>query len=330
VLAAPDDPLTSTPHRAAGSVRRTTSVDILRPDGMLGDVVLHGRARDVLTPEAGRARPEVLAEAELDARVALRDRRLLSLELRPAEAAAAGLVGRTVGAGFRAAIDPRLAGTPAAVLLDDLPVAALISGYAALRVEPAPGAPDMARASLIWASRGDICSGWRTDGMMMRQIEGEGTMPVPACPPAPLLEDPGDPEGWHPLAPLPPVSMRRRRRIDVARGEADTLVVDAMFRDSFWEPSGVEVVLHEYGLDAVVEETGRIRSIAAEPHVLPWPECPVAADSAARLVGVEVEDLPDTVKQDLRGVSSCTHLNDLLRSLRDVRRLGMRTGALPS
>jgi hypothetical protein len=292
---------------------------------MRGDVVLHGRARDALTHRAGE-QPDVAAEAELDARVADRDRRLLSLTLRPDQPAAARLIGLSVGAGFRAAIDPGLAGTPAAVLLDDLPVANLIAGYAALRVEPTPGAPDWARATAVYASQGDICSGWRKDGAMMRMIADEGIMPVPECPPAPALEDPADPDGWHPMANLPPTSMRRRRRIDIraapdSAAEHSALLVDATFRDSFWERSGEEVVLHEYQLEAIVDRSGVIRWVAAEPHVLPWPECPAAAASAQALVGTAVEDLPGRVKQDLRGISSCTHLNDLFRSLRDVHRL---------
>lgn len=329
MLDAPADPLATTPPRAAGSVRRTTSVDILRPDGMRGDVYLYGRARDVFTARAGAA-PEVIGEAELDARVALRNRGLLSLQLRPDQPAAAGLIGRSVGAGFRAAIDPGLAGTPAAVLLDDLPVANLIAGYAALRVDPTPGKPDFAKATAVHAAQGDICSGWRKDGAMMTMIATEGIMPVPECPSAPPLEDPADPDGWHPMAALPPTSMRRRRRIDVIPGDGDLLHVDATFRDSFWEPSGEEVVLHEYLLAADVDRDGRIVQIEVEPRVLPWPECPAAAASAERLVGTTAEDLPDTVKQDLRGISSCTHLNDLFRSLRDVHRLGARARELRS
>jgi hypothetical protein len=55
--------------------------------------------------------------------------------------------------------------------------------------------------------------------------------------------------------------------------------------------------------------------------VLPYPECPWAAASAQRLEGVNVADLPTVVKQEFAGTSTCTHLNDLLRSLRDVHRL---------
>ncbi|GAC1401902.1 MAG: hypothetical protein NVSMB60_17630 [Mycobacterium sp.] len=56
-------------------------------------------------------------------------------------------------------------------------------------------------------------------------------------------------------------------------------------------------------------------TIAADPRVLPWPECPAAADGLGRLPGTRMEDLGGAVP---RGTGSCTHLNDLLRSLADV------------
>jgi hypothetical protein len=52
--------------------------------------------------------------------------------------------------------------------------------------------------------------------------------------------------------------------------------------------------------------------------VLPWPECPGAAASAGELVGRTVPDVRAYVRANLRGISTCTHLNDLLCSLADV------------
>jgi len=40
-------PATATPPRVPGSVRRTSTVDIRRPDGLLGNLMLEGRAREV-------------------------------------------------------------------------------------------------------------------------------------------------------------------------------------------------------------------------------------------------------------------------------------------
>src|ERR1700720_543268 len=50
--------------------------------------------------------------------------------------------------------------------------------------------------------------------------------------------------------------------------------------------------------------------IRSEPRVLPYPECPWAADSARRLEGMNVADLPALVKEQFTGTSTCTHLND--------------------
>jgi hypothetical protein len=52
--------------------------------------------------------------------------------------------------------------------------------------------------------------------------------------------------------------------------------------------------------------------------VLPYIECPDAAASAGRLTGMSVAELRRRVRQELTGISTCTHLNDLLRSLADI------------
>jgi hypothetical protein len=55
--------------------------------------------------------------------------------------------------------------------------------------------------------------------------------------------------------------------------------------------------------------------------VLPWTECPFAAASAARLDGHAVGELRELVGREFKGTTTCTHLNDLLRSLADLARL---------
>jgi hypothetical protein len=113
--------------------------------------------------------------------------------------------------------------------------------------------------------------------------------------------------------------VRRRRRIDV--GSADgALHVDAMFRDSHFDDDGNESAVHEYALAATIDAaTLEITSAAATPHVLPYIECPSAAASTGRLVGLRLDELRDRVRSEFVGTSTCTHLNDLLRSLEDVR-----------
>ena len=59
----------------------------------------------------------------------------------------------------------------------------------------------------------------------------------------------------------------------------------------------------------------------ADPHVLPFVECPAAVESADRIVGRRITDLRDEVREEFVGITTCTHLNDLLRSLEDVAAL---------
>ena len=238
------------------------------------------------------------------------------------------LRGARVGRGFRARLAELLpseaaARSPLYLLLDDLPVAALISGYADLyRGDPEVTLDsDTTPADRVDAVHVDICAGWATDATMITSIREGRPFPVPVGPPAPTLAS-RDALGWHEIGELAAGAMRRRRRIDVWRAAGGTLDVDAMFRDTHVTDDGEETVLHEWSVDTAVESsTGIISRCEATPHTLPWGECPAAAASARRLVGVEVTRLRTLVNQELRGTSTCTHLNDLLRSLADVATL---------
>ena len=57
------------------------------------------------------------------------------------------------------------------------------------------------------------------------------------------------------------------------------------------------------------------------PRVLPWQECPSAAASGSRLVGADIRELRSLVRDGFAGTSTCTHLDDALRSLEDVAAL---------
>jgi len=263
----PRDPRRETPARPPGSARRTSSISILRSHGSGQDLVLAGRARDVVTGRDGTG--SVVGAAEVTATL---DRARKLQYFRP------DMVG------------DRPAGHP----------------------------------------RSDVCSGWRADGTMMTAIRDEGRIPVPIGPPAPPLERQGDELSWHRLEPLPPGGMRRHRRLDVYRDLASEtpLRVDAMFRDTHVDPDGVETVLHEYSIEATVDEELRFTSIEAAPRVLPWIECPWAAPSATRLCGQPVHGLRRLVRDNFHGVETCTHLNDMLRSLADIAPLAARLTAV--
>jgi hypothetical protein len=95
--------------------------------------------------------------------------------------------------------------------------------------------------------------------------------------------------------------------------------VECFFRDSFADADAVETVVHEYTLHATVDPaTSRFVSCDADAGPLPYPECPSAVNSAGRLKGLTVKELRRTVRSDFVGPSTCTHLNDTMRSMADI------------
>jgi Protein of unknown function (DUF2889) len=324
--AGPSDPTRSTPAREPGSVRRTSSIDTSRPDGIRADLVVDARARDLRTEPDGTA--AVVAEAVLSARIDGATHLLSAIETTPEVPALSGLLGALVGPGFRRRVDEvvpdqREAGTLLYLLLDDLPGAVLVSGYALQRSGafdelPRERVKDM---SVEFQSRDDLCAGWAHDATMMVSVRATGNIPLPIGPPAPVLESPEDPFSWHAMAPMTPHGMRRRRRLDVLEPvvPGGDYRLDAHFRDSHADEEAVETVLHEYSVTGTVDPAaGRIVDVAAQAHVLPWMECPGALASAHRLAGMPLADLRPWVRREFTGVSTCTHLNDTLRSLADV------------
>jgi hypothetical protein len=112
-------------------------------------------------------------------------------------------------------------------------------------------------------------------------------------------------------------AMRRRRLVEVRDGSPCSLY--AMFRDTHVDPSDAETVLRENAVTADLDpDTLVLSRCQAEPRVLPWVECPEAAASATRLDGRLASDVRRLVGRELRGTTTCTHLNDLLRSLGDL------------
>lgn len=284
-------------------------------------LALAGQARDLITDRDGRGR--VTEKADLSGRVAFFDGRILTdLETTPARPELSSLIGTMAGSGFRARIDelaPDLRETraPLFLLLDEVPIATLISGHAA----HASGLFDGVENS-AYVPAADQCAGFVTGGLLMTSFETLGRSVVNG-PDAPDIEDPDDPDGWHALSELPLHGMRRRRRIDVYDSpDGTSIVVDAMFRDSYVRSDGIETIIHEYELNATVEEgSERIITSSARPRVLPSRDCPGAVASASRIAGMTLGELNTRVKAEMRGTSTCTHLNDLLRSVADTSHL---------
>ena len=313
------EPTTNNPPRRLRSARRTTSIDMTRDEGSLDPVYLNGRARDLWTAADGSVTE--LGSAALSATVEMIARVVRHVEVTPPVKSMSRLAGAPAMSGFRAAADKvapalRQARDLRYTLLDDVPVATLISGHA-LSASNLLG--DVTKSGYLPVA--DQCAGFATGGLLLTSFEAGGTVVVTG-PVAPDLDDGNDPSAWHDMSALPRHAMRRRRRIDVFEERTGRVGIDAMFRDTYVRSDGVETIIHEYTLDAVVEtETGVIVESRATPRVLPWQECPGAVASAARITGMTLPELHFRVRQELSGTSTCTHLNDLLRSVADAEAL---------
>lgn len=284
-------PATAFPELRPGMRRRHSAMDMSYPEGT-SPLLLHGRARDIRMRDDGTI--EVLDEATFDAVVDTSGDTVIK------EASVPGLGGLPAQSGFRRRLpDVAEPGSLLALLLDEVPSTTLISGSALSRTGRRPVEPG--RNPPV-----GTCAGWIAGGAMITAIETNDRPYLGEGPPAPHLDDE--------FPPLGAGSMRRRRRLDVGDG-----VADVFFRDTVVESSGIETVVHEYGIDVRFDpETCVITHIDAVPHVLPGPQCPNAASSADELVGMRLDDVRDHVRKHFRGISTCTHLNDALRSLGDL------------
>ena len=316
---APQNPAGPAPLRRPGSVRRTSTIDMTWPGGRGTSLQLVCRARDVFTPLGGGP-PVVLADEAAQVRMST-DRTVEAIACDPPRPGIERLVGARGGGHLRAALEKLLpeekaSGAPLYLLLDDLSGASLISAWALsrwtdewLRVrnesQSAPPRP-----------MEGICIGFRPGSSALRRDEGERVLHN--CTRVPPLANPADPAGWHEVADLQGVTMRRARRIDVWLD--DMIRVDAHFQDSASVPEGGErMAVHEYLLTASADPaTGTLASVSADPRTLPYRECPAAAGNVGRVLGAPMRDLRMIVLQELAKTAGCTHLNDALRALAEV------------
>jgi hypothetical protein len=282
-------------------------------------LAMEGAARDLRTgagPDDITTVDEVHVVAGFDI-----SRRLESLTTSPAAPWTYAVIGTRAGGGFRRHLEevvpPEEAGSLLRQVLDDMPAAALISGYGLMRMARRKGHhPSTLTPTGALDRMTDLCSGWRTGGTAVLSIAAGEGVPMQDCPPAPRPSG-ADPWAWHDIGPLQMDWMRRRRLMDVVVEPDGTFGIWAMFRDTVGEGDDDEVVLHEYTV-RVGGADGVVGSVVAEPRVLPFPECPAAADAVGALVGSEVRLLAPVVHDTLTGIASCTHLNDLLRALGGV------------
>jgi Protein of unknown function (DUF2889) len=305
---------TSTPPRRPVSVRRTTTHDCTRSDGLGGPVSILARGRDLLTPESGIA--EVLATAQVDAQADFGTATIKWVTAQPPHPGLAALSGARAFSGFRGHVDEAMpnekhSGSVRYQLLDDLPTALMLSGRA-LRV--AGVGLNMNSSTKLPI---DICAGWVTGGTVLAGMTELGP-PLTIGPVAPSLQSDSDTLAWHAFDPLPPYGTRRHRRLDVWR-DSQAVHVECFFRDAFADADGAETVVHEYTVHGTVDHaTSRFVSCDADAGPLPYPECPIAIKSAHRLEGLTVNELRRTVRSEFVGRTTCTHLNDTFRAMADV------------
>lgn len=313
------------PPRLAGSVRRTTSIDVSWPDGFEGQRLFIGGARDLVTP-AGGGEPRVRDAARFEARMT-EDKTITAIAGSPAYPALPRLVGARAGGHLRMLLrevmpDLIAQAHPLYLVLDDLSGTALVSAFAWSQWFPDWAAKlrerlgDEQHAQLI-TQRVDVCWGLQAGNSGVQAGGPPGNV---ADADAGDVRNPADPQGWHALSDHEGAGFRRARRIDVTRDEAAGLIrIDSAFQDSAARPDGSRVAIHEYLLRATADlDTLELRTIAPEARILPFSECPGAIHNTQRLVGRKLPEIRDEVLAQLRGPEGCTHLNDALRALADV------------
>lgn len=312
------------PVRPLNSVRRTCTIDVSWPDGIDGQRLFIGRARDLRTDASGAT--TVIGQGEMRARLT-DDKEITAISAEPPHANIERFIGQHGGGHLRMFIRESLpeliaSADPLYLALDDISGTALVSAFAWSQWFP------------DWTDRirGNY-SDEEFEQMMTKRVNvcwglAEGNSGVqPGGPPrnvadadAGELRNPADPEGWHPFPENDGPGFRRARRIDVTLDEAAGLIrVDGSFQDSARRKIGGRVAIHEYDYALTIDRTsGNVLTLDPTPRILPFSECPGAVANARRMIGTHVDDIRDEVLAQLRGPQGCTHLNDVLRSLADV------------
>ncbi len=314
------------PPRPVNSLRRTSSIDVAWPDGVDGQRLFVGRARDYLTGPDGRGR--TLATGEFSLRMS-EDKTITEIAAKPAPANLDQLVGARAGGHLRMTlreIMPELIAKadPLYLVLDDLSGTALVSSFA--WGQWFPERMEMLKKRLggghednpVLAQRANVCWGLQEGNS---GVTGGVALENVADADAGHLRNPADPEGWHPFLEHEGPGFRRARRIDVTR-DGSLIRIASAFQDSAKLREGGRVAIHEYDLGATVDvETLEVLSLDPEARILPFRECSGAVHNVARLVGRNLRGVREDVLEMLRGPEGCTHLNDALRALADVPRL---------
>lgn len=327
---APESSAGPAPPRPLHSVRRTSTLDTSWPDGRSGPMQVDGHARD---SRCDGDLDECHTIYEARCRITATPlREITHIETTPTTRGVDRLIGVRAGGQSRAAIAQHLSEeavgrTGLHLLLDDFAGASLVAGWAWSCWKEdwiAPAEKPGDAASKPWVMEG-ICAGF-APGASSLNPDGTARHDVQSSAEVGSLIHPKDPNGWHELAEQTGPAMRRARWIDVWH-TGPQLHVRAGFQDSATNPRGGRTAIHEYRVAAVVNsDTMVLESLTADPRVLPYRECPMAANNTDRLVGLDLREFRRSVVDVLAGTLGCTHLNDVLRGFADVPALAARLG----
>ncbi len=303
----------SSPRRRPGTLRRTTTLDVLWPDGIDGMVRFEGIGRDVMTGQDGGL--AVVEQISIAVDVDPIGREVVAVEAHGSDGAQS-VVGARIGRGVREAMQAGMAaevgrGAPAVQLLDDMTGAWIVGSYAVFLW--GHGDTGVTLGSTTRRKMEGVCLGFAPGSSAVAADGGVNDRHMSAE--VDDLVDPHDPDGWHDLPSRSGMSLRRARRLDVAVTDND-IMIDSMFQDSSTQPNGGRAGVHQYGVTAIVARDDLVlRQIAADPRILPYGECPMAMLGLPGLVGTTLVGLRDVVPTRLKGVQGCTHLNDAVRAL---------------
>ncbi|MET7769470.1 DUF2889 domain-containing protein [Nocardia sp. NPDC005366] len=271
-----------------------------------------------MTPDDG-GDPVVLREDTMRAGIDSATRTIEEIETHPTRPNVMKLIGSRGGGNSRAVLAEAMAGessagTPLYLLLDDIAGASLIAGFAYSRWVDHDLLMQAIGAGPVRDMTG-LCAGFQPgSGAMMPDGSPKWNHQVRSVAPLPRANDP---LSWHALEEITDMAMRRARRIDVH--VADLITIDSMFQDSSTVPTGGRVAVHEYRLTATADpDTGDLLTIDADPRVLPYDECPLAARNVGKILGTPLSELRTVVLEKLSGTEGCTHLNDAMRALAEV------------
>lgn len=306
--------------RRPNSIRRTSSIDCTWPGLREGPLQLHGMVRDIYTGADGVA--ETLSFDQLFVDVS-HSKRITAIRCTPELPQLNKLVGLHGFSELRHGLNaqlPQLQGVRAGLhqLLMDITGVLIVSDWAwASRKESLQPQHRRKRRELL-SSMAGACSGFRPQSSALHT---DGSYQASMAAFVSPLPNPADPVGWHEMAELKEVSLRRARRLDLWQDSVtNQIVIDSTFQDSASaEESNARLAVHEYSLQVHLDNRDlNIEHLQATPHILPFQECPGAIANIQRLRNLPVQALSTMVSKELRGVLGCTHLNDALRVLSDL------------